>query len=45
MTEFAQPQEALEVRTLLTGLGFGESPRWYEGAFGSATGQAGGRCR
>ena len=31
MTELAQSQEALEVRTLLTGLGFGESPRWHEG--------------
>ncbi len=31
MTKFAQPQDALEVRTLLTGLGFGESPRWHEG--------------
>ncbi len=31
MTELAQSQEALEARTLLTGLGFGESPRWHEG--------------
>src|SRR5260370_25697369 len=29
--EFAQPQAALEVRALLTGLGFGESPRWHDG--------------
>ena len=31
MTELAQPQEARKVRTLLTGLGFGESSRWHEG--------------
>ncbi len=31
MPEFAQPQAALEVRALLTGLGFGESPRWHDG--------------
>ena len=31
MTDFAQPREAPEVRSLLTSLGFGESPRWHEG--------------
>ncbi len=30
MTDFAQPREAPEVRTLLTGIAFGESPRWHD---------------
>jgi sugar lactone lactonase YvrE len=31
MTDSAQSPKVPEVRTLLTGLGFGESPRWHEG--------------
>ena len=31
MTDSVQSSKVPEVRTLLTGLGFGESPRWHEG--------------
>jgi len=38
MTDSAQFPKVPEVRTLLTRLGFGESPRWHEGRLGFPTG-------